>query len=77
MNRRRRWMPLVGLLVVVSGLVGLAPAQPRRPRRQMRIPPGVKAHRDLEYAKVGSISLQLDLYLPKNASPNKPLPLAL
>lgn len=75
MNRLRRWMPLVGLLVVVSGLVGLAPAQPQRTRRQMRVPPGVKAHRDLEYAKVGSISLKLDLYLPRNAPPNKPLPL--
>ncbi|MHB9107608.1 MAG: prolyl oligopeptidase family serine peptidase [Armatimonadota bacterium] len=37
------------------------------------LPPGVKALRDLEYARVGERALRLDLYLPEQAQ--EPLPL--
>ncbi|HUT61778.1 MAG TPA: alpha/beta hydrolase [Phycisphaerae bacterium] len=72
MKRRYRWIDPAGVAIVVLGWMGLAPAQPTRPVRQTRVPPGVKAHLDLEYAKVGSISLKLDLYVPEKAA--RPMP---
>ena len=49
-------------------------ARARRIRQWLarRLPEGVKAHRDLEYAKAGEQALLLDLYVPENAP--KPLP---
>jgi len=45
-----------------------APAAPRP------LPPGVRAERDIVYAKVGEREVKLDVYLPAQA-PAKPLPL--
>ncbi len=42
----------------------------RKGQRKMRIPDGVTAHRDIEYARVDDHSLQLDLYLPDSPSSN-------
>ena len=41
--------------------------------RGRQIPPGVKVHRDLEYARVDGESLHLDLYLPENMDAHTPL----
>ena len=40
---------------------------------ERRIPDGVKVIRDLEYAKVDSQSLRLDLYIPENSDTKPPL----
>src|SRR6478672_2957714 len=47
--------------------------QPKAPAKQPQVPPGVKAVRDLEYARVGEKKLLLDLYVPEKA--DGPLPL--
>lgn len=58
--------------VLALGAVGQPPlAQQPGPQ----LPPGVRAIRDLEYARVGSRALQLDLYLPEKAE--GPLPLVI
>lgn len=44
-------------------------ATPKRPM----VPPGVKAERDVEYARAGELGLKLDLYVPEGAK--APLPL--
>lgn len=53
----------------------LAPQGPRRgPRRAAaRLAAGIKAARDVEYARIGEKSLLLDIYMP--AEPKAPLPL--
>jgi len=48
------------------------PAVSRRPSRQRQPPDNVTVHRNLEYALEDGASLQLDLYIPKNAK-NPPL----
>ncbi len=49
------------------------PAQALPPRRlSTGIPPGVKALRDVEYARVGELPLTLDIYLPDAPAPAKP-----
>jgi acetyl esterase/lipase len=57
------------LAVAVAGLAHPALAQKPAPK----VPEGVKALRDLEYAKVGDKKLLLDLYMPEKA--DGPLPL--
>lgn len=51
----RMMLAMVALCAVFSGV---ACAQ--------RVPENVEAHRDVEYATVGDVSLKLDLYLPKD-----------
>ena len=63
---------LVALLLLAAGAmlaVGAAqPSAPEKPRRggllRRGVPEGSKVLRDLEYARVGKVSLKLDLYVP-------------
>jgi acetyl esterase/lipase len=66
--RLRPCFALRGLAVWLSFACAAAFAQ----APQRRIPDGVRVLRDLEYARAGSKSLELDLYLPEKAS--APLP---
>jgi acetyl esterase/lipase len=63
--RRRLILATPLALVVTLPLV----AQPPTPKKQAApkavVPPGVTVVRDLEYARIGDISLKLDLYLPE------------
>jgi acetyl esterase/lipase len=70
-----RWRKSGVAVVVIVGLAGAALAQaPEKAKAQPpRIPDGVKAERDLEYARVGDSSLRLDLYRPESSA--TPLPL--
>ncbi len=83
MVRAFRWLCLSVALVVgppaalAQDKPASAPArraQPAlRPQGQAAIPPGVKALRDLEYARVGHRPLLLDLYLPEAATGKLPV----
>jgi acetyl esterase/lipase len=64
----RHRAPWIGALTLLLAAAGSAPAQ-----RPPAVPPGVKAHRDLEYVKEGHARQKLDLYLPEKA--DGPLPL--
>jgi acetyl esterase/lipase len=44
-----------------------------RQKRASKLPEGFVAHRDIEYAKVGDISLKLDVYAPKEVAGQLPL----
>ena len=71
-------MKRLSLIGCITGMLALplAAQQPRRPDRppaQRPIPQDIIAHLDIEYARVGEKSLQLDLYLPREAK--APLPL--
>jgi len=74
-------MKKFAVVAMVALLVAPARAQPqtRAPRRdrrprQARVPEGVRAVRDVEYARAGGKALLLDLYVPEEA-PEKALPL--
>jgi acetyl esterase/lipase len=49
------------------------PNTPQQTRRGPQVPDGVKAHRDIEYAKIGEESLRLDLYVPEKSDTKPPL----
>jgi len=46
---------------------------PKRPGWGRKPPQGVKAIRNVEYAKVDGLSLKLDLYVPEKSDANRPL----
>ncbi|MHC4548067.1 MAG: alpha/beta hydrolase fold domain-containing protein [Planctomycetota bacterium] len=51
----------------------LALAVPAQERRRPPVPPGVRALKDLEFARVGPKSLRLDLYLPQERKGDSPV----
>src|SRR5262245_50032586 len=64
----------LGLIALTAVPASGQPQEKAASKRQNQLPPGVKALRDIEYAKVGDISLKLDLYLPE-PRPAAPVPL--
>ena len=77
--RRRILGNVLAVLVVVGG-ASLAEAQAPQPKSQAKakqqpppIPEGVKAERDIEYARVGEMSLMLDIYRPESSDQTLPL----
>jgi len=75
MTRRR--LLAGGMLLVALGIALPAWAQPRSggglQRPALRLPPVVKALRDLEYARAGDTPLLLDLFTPEKADKTLPL----
>lgn len=74
MLQRVGWM--VSLVVAVAAMAGPAAGQERKESKkaqQPRVPDGVKADRDLDYAGGGNRQQMLDLYTPEDAV--GPLPL--
>lgn len=74
MLQRVGWV--LGLGVALCAMAGPAAGQERKePKKQaqVRVPEGVKAERDLDYAGSGNRQQMLDLYLPEDAT--GPLPL--
>ncbi len=63
MNKKLRLIGIVSALIV--GAVQAAD----QPKRKPTLPPGVEAHRDLEYVPGGHARQKLDLYLPKTDHP--------
>jgi len=70
------------MCVAVAMVVTVAQAQPNKPRpkrqrppraQMQRVPEGVEAHRNIEYAQPNDTPLLLDLYVLKGAT--RPLPL--
>ncbi len=65
------------LFILVAAGLSLMPSlgQPgaKQPQRRTPLPPGVKVLKDLEYGKVGSRALLLDLYLPEKSEKAWPL----
>jgi acetyl esterase/lipase len=61
----RRHLGVLGVLIVIAGV--LAPATAQQRGRGRKVPQGVKAIREIEYAKVAGKSLKLDLYVPRKA----------
>lgn len=61
------WLATVVVLVCLTGCFG--------PPREVSEPTGVRIIRDITYATVGELRLQLDLYLPEEAK--APLPLVM
>jgi acetyl esterase/lipase len=61
------------LVTALSVAPGLAQPGAKQPQRRSPLPPGVKVLTNLEYGKVGTRALLLDLYVPEKA--DKPLPL--
>jgi acetyl esterase/lipase len=80
----RRWaITIVSLSLAFGGTAPAAddppaPAQTKKAQKgkgqAARIPPGIKAMRDLEYVPGGGKSRSLDLYVPEK-TPDHPLPL--
>lgn len=67
---------LLLIACVIGSLALPLPAQQRRPDRppaRRPIPQDIVAHLDIEYARVGEKSLQLDLYLPRESKAALPL----
>ncbi|MHB9026536.1 MAG: alpha/beta hydrolase fold domain-containing protein [Armatimonadota bacterium] len=70
----------IGLLLLLA-MAGLAFAQPPAnpggqnplPPAQRPLPKGIVAHRDLEYANIGDVSLKLDIYLPEQVTGKLPV----
>lgn len=63
----RQYQHLMALILVIGLLPGV---KGQRPAQRPRLPEGIKALRDLEYAKGGHERQKLDLYLPeKSAGP--------
>src|SRR5688500_6602753 len=65
------WLVACGVLSVLALASPLRGQPASRPARggPGRLPAGVKVIADLEYARVGDKSLQLDLYLPQGHDP--------
>src|SRR5262245_6421633 len=70
MKHQRVW--LLGLTVLLGGTPGGGAQEKPAPQKPGAVPPGVTAHRDLEYVKDGHERHKLDLYLPEKA--DGPLP---
>ncbi|MEE9368606.1 MAG: alpha/beta hydrolase fold domain-containing protein [Pontiella sp.] len=68
---RQGWFNAKEMEAEIDGLNNKS-TKPQRPSRQRQLPENITAHRDLEYAVEDGESLQLDLYLPKDAK-NPPL----
>jgi acetyl esterase/lipase len=68
MDLKKQWL----LTPVVLAGLALA-AQGRRARPEVPLPPGTKAHRDLEYVPNGHERQKLDLYVPEKASAPVPV----
>lgn len=67
-------MTAIAVVVLPSEFVDAQPPRAmRRPGQAPPLPAGVKALRDLEYARVGEISLTLDLYVPEKHEGKLPL----
>jgi acetyl esterase/lipase len=68
-------MKAVPFLLFTGLSLSLSLAQPNtdRPSRKFSIPPGVKSLKDLEYGRVGSRAMLLDLYLPEKNDTPRPL----
>lgn len=67
----RRWC---GGLALLSATLGALPATAQQEQaKRPRLPDGVKAERDLEYARAGDAKLLLDLYLPEKDDGPRPL----
>lgn len=56
-------------LLSISLIPGLVPAQRRPAAQPTRLPKGTTVQRGIEYARVGGISLKLDLYRPAADAP--------
>lgn len=74
MRQRSRWL-CVGVLAAsaVNASAQVRPASGKELPPELRavytVPEGARVVRDIEYAKVGDVSLKLDLYLPREADP--------
>ncbi len=84
MKRHPRWNHLrsmAAVVVLAAPLLAVGQTRPSRPGRSRRAlqrllpepPKGTKALRNLEYARVGEVSVKLDLYIPPHAK-GVPLP---
>lgn len=70
----RRAVSLATAVILLSTLSVDAGQQPQQQRRAAQsVPDGVKVIRDLEYAKAGQKSLQLDIYVPEKTDGPRPL----
>jgi acetyl esterase/lipase len=70
----RTLLPLMAVLATcVGSTLQAQTASSNQPASRLRPPAGVTAVRELEYGRVGSRSLHLDLYLPEKASNALPL----
>ncbi len=70
---------LFGLIVATTSLIDAQQRTPKadretnRQRRTPSLPAGIKAHRDLVYARVASKELRLDVYAPEYSEKKLPL----
>jgi acetyl esterase/lipase len=74
------WRIVGKVLAVLALLAGASLVQAQEPKpkakakqQQPPIPPGVKVERDIEYARVGEMSLMLDIYRPESSGETLPL----
>src|SRR5438132_10078402 len=69
----RRLLSLPLLVLLVSPALAKEPPAKAKAKTAYTLPDSVAAERDIQYAKAGDVSLQLDVYRPKTDS-SKPRP---
>jgi acetyl esterase/lipase len=76
------WRIVGNLLAVLAVVVGASPVEAQAPKAKNQakakqqpppIPEGVKVERDIEYARIGEMSLMLDIYRPESSDQTLPL----
>ena len=50
-----------------------ADGNPNRQQRSPKLPAGIKAHRDIEYARVADKVMRMDVYAPEDSEKKLPL----